>query len=327
MINFKETLNKELNHITPAQSSSQIVSKSKQKKPRISYIPRFAAAAIVLILLVGICFTPSNLNNPSNNGFIITAGAKELSSDAFAVINSDESNYIKFNFNYILNKKANSTDIAKKYLFYSFEKTLGLKIVGKDIDTITYKINNGSLSAYNYTPTDDGGSITQIKNTYSKLSTKFTINYDEQDNWTFAINSSHPNDDFYYRNTNYFVLADTGEVTTYKELKTEETPDPIAYGYKDDSTPLATLEEIEKLQAYISADNMTGFYNYQNSIFKRLIDEITIDVTVTKYDGSTETKKLQLCYTPIEVKSSDSANDNHSYTLSNGTISAKIIVE
>lgn len=326
MINFKETLNEELDHITSAHSVNHIISKSKQSKTHISYVPRFAAAAIVLILLVGICFFPFN-NKTQNNGFIITAGATEISEDSFVVISSDDSNYIKFNFNYVLDENSPSTDITKKYLFHSLEKALNLEITGKDIDTITYKINKGSLTAYNYASTEDGGSVTQIKNTYSERDTQFTINYDEQKNWTFAVNSSYPNNDFHFNTTNYFALAGTGEITTHEELKPEETASPIAYGYKDNSRSLATEKEIEMLQAYISANDMIGFYNYQNTIFKRIFDEITIDITITKHDGTTETQTLQLCYTPTEVTSLKSTSSKHSNTLSKGTLSAKIIAE
>ena len=69
---------------------------------------------------------------------------------------------------------------------------------------------------------------------------------------------------------------------------------------------------------------MVGFYNYQNQIFKRLVDGTTLDVTVTFKTGESVTKTLELMYTPKEVTDTEFYEDHPSNTLSNGNISARL---
>lgn len=112
---------------------------------------------------------------------------------------------------------------------------------------------------------------------------------------------------------------DTGEITqSYDD-------NWLVPGYKDDFT-LATDEEINNLKKYIKNDDMVGFYNYQNQIFKRLFEELTLDITVTLTNGETHTQTVEFLYTPKIIKDKDEIK-NHaalSWSSSSGTLSAKI---
>ncbi|MBQ8572526.1 MAG: hypothetical protein IJ451_03580 [Ruminococcus sp.] len=335
MISFKDDLNKELSNINCSAHSSQIIAKAttKPKRNPYAFIPRIAAAAIVLVLLAGICFAPS-LFGTKEQGFVIYAGAEELSSKYYVDLNSNDPNYIKFDFNQILDENAEPTDITRRYLFHSFEKKLDLTVKGENIKYITYKINKGSLTAVIRKNLGTDRSSLGITNSFGEDDSIIKIKYDDQKDTIFSFNFAVPKDNFFSGSPeHYSAIADTGEIVKVTDVVVlennifEARPEynAIAAGYKYDCVPLATEEEIEKLREYIYIDDMIGFYNYQNQIFKRIIDEITIDITITKTDDSTETKTLQLCYTPTEVTSAERANDNHSYTLSNGTLSAKLI--
>lgn len=333
MTNFKKAIDSELSTIRLAATEEEII-KTANRKPAFSpLLPRIAAAVLVLVLLCGICFMP-NLFGKDKNSFTIYAGAEELNDKYFVDLNSNDPNYIKFDFNQILDETAEPTDITRRYLFHSFEKKLDLKVVGEDIKDITYKINKGSLTAVIIKDLGTGHSEFGIKNSFGEDDSIIKIKYADQKDTIFSFNFAVPKDDMFSGTPeHYSAVADTGEIVKVKDVVIlennvfEALPEykAIAAGYKYDCVPLATEEEIEKLREYIYADDMIGFYNHQNQIFKRIIDEITIDITITKTDNSTETKTLQLCYTPIEVTSAERTNTNHSYTLSNGTLSAKLI--
>lgn len=334
MTDLKAKLDAEYCHINLNATEEEIIKKANHKTAYSPTLPRLVAAAIVLVLLAGICFAPYLFKNEENS-FIIYAGAEELSDKYFVDLNSNDPNYIKFDFNQILDENAEPTDITRRYLFHSFEKKLDLTVKGENIKYITYKINKGSLTA---TIRKDllgtGQSGLGIMNSFGEDDSIIKINYADQKDTTFSFNFAVPKDNFFSGSPeHYSAIADTGEIVKVNDVVIlennvfEALPEynAIAAGYKYDCTPLATEEEIEKLREYIYADDMIGFYNYQNQIFKRIIDEITIDITITKTDDSTETKTLQLCYTPTEVTSAERTNTNHSYTLSNGTLSAKLI--
>lgn len=335
MINFKDDLNKDLNHITCIASSKELIAKAKPNRTSAYIIPRLAAAIFVFVLLAGICFIP-NLFGKEENSFVIYAGAQELSDKYYVDLNSNDPNYIKFDFNQILDENSEPTDITKRYLFHSFEKKLDLKVEGKDIKCITYKINKGSLTAVILKTSDTKNSTLKFLNSCSDDSSIFTIKYDEQPSTTFSYNFAIPKDDFFQSSSvnNYSALAETGEIVRTTDLlkapnsntmKATADYDIIASGYKYNYTPLATEEEIENLRKLAKNNDMVGFYNYQNQVFKRIIDGTTIDITVEKNNGEKETKTLELCYTPTEITTADRTNENHSYTLSNGTLSSRLI--
>ena len=104
---------------------------------------------------------------------------------------------------------------------------------------------------------------------------------------------------------------------------------PVGTGYFTSAPTVVTAEEKEALKKYAEADDMRGFFNYQSRIFKRIIDEIEIDVTATFTDGTEVTKTLELFYTPIDITEREWHNDywytdHATYSYSRGTISAKI---
>ena len=331
MSKFKDNLNKELSYLKATETANDIINKAESKRKIITF-KRAVAMVAALVLVFTVIFIPSN---NSKSSFVIIANAEstadsatpdsdtatgdELNTESFVELKSEEPNYIYYNFNYILDENAEDTDLVRKYLFHSFNKYLNITVEGNDIETITYKINNGSLSSYTLTHVSDTQKTIHVKNTSSQMQTEMTIDYDKQDITSFKFNPVTSQDDFHC-NLDKFMVTDTGEVTNESFGSSI-----IGYGHKDNNT-LATREEIKMLRKYIKNDDMVGFYNYQNQIFKRLIDGITLDITVTKTNGKIETQTLEFLYTPDLIEELPEYNDaiEKNQTLSTGTLSARI---
>lgn len=343
MNEFKCRIDDELSSVTCDVSADIVIEKAEKSRKRIFTMPKVTAAAVALVLLAAAVFTPFYMNR--GGGFVIIANAQtvtdgetsgdEITDESYVELKSDDPNYIFYNFNYILDADAGDTDLVRKYLFHSFNKRLDIKIQGDNIETITYKINNGSLTSCTFSKTDDGGSILYLQD--AKTQSEIQISYDEQDKTSFLLNPIVSTTDVYNPAERYYALKNTGEIvkqgeTTDKvysyesgELLSFIPQETIGDGYMYDE-PLATEEEITKLREYIENDDMVGFHNYQNQIFKRILEEITIDITVTKTNGKTETKTLELCYTPDNITKipSYAYEDTQSITYSSGTLSAKV---
>lgn len=331
MSKFKDKIDSELRYLHTTDSASDIISKAESKTKIITF-KRAVAMVAALVLVFTVIFIPAKNNK---NSFIIIANAESTADDAtpdegkfsgdvlnteeFVEIYSNEPNYIQYNFNYILDENAEITDLDRRYLFHSFNKYLNITVEGDDIETITYKVNNGSLSGYTMLHSDRNVKKIHVKNTSADFETEMSINYDQQDKTQFRFNPITSTDDFH-------CDIPSAVVTDKGELITESTSDyVIGYGFIDDNT-LATEEEIKTLRQYIKADDMVGFYNYQNQIFKRLIDGIALDITVTKSNGKTETQTLEFLYTPDVLEELPKYTDatEKQQTLSTGTLSAKI---
>lgn len=331
MSKFKDKIDKELSYIKATNKASDIIAKVESKNNVIPF-KRVVAMVAALVLVFTVIFIPAKNNkssfmiiaNAESSADSATSDSKEITGDIlntenFVEIESDEPNYIYYNFNYVLDENAESTDLVKKYLFHSFNKHLNISVDGENIETITYKINKGSLSSYTMTCNNPTQKIIHVKNTSAQMQTEMSIDYEVQDITSFKFNPVTSQDDFHC-NLAQFMVTDTGEITR----ETSNTS-IIGYGHKDDNT-LATEEEIETLRQYIKNDDMVGFYNYQNQIFKRLIDSITLDITITKTNGKKETQTLEFLYTPDVLKELPKYNDaiEKQQTLSTGTLSAKI---
>ena len=331
MSKFKESLDMELSFLQSDMTADDIMSKASKSKKIITFKKAVLIAASFILVLT-MTFVPFRNNKSS---FVIIANAEatadsatpdfgkitgdELNTETFVEIKSNEPNYIHYNLNYILDKNAEPTDLAKRYLFHSFNKSLNIVIEGEDIEKITYKINNGSLSSYTMLHADRNVKKIKVSNTSADFGSELTINYNQQSVTYFRFNPVISTDTF-HNNLSSHLITDTGEIISGPSFSTI-----IGYCYEDDTT-LATDNEIETLKQYIAKDDMVGFYNYQNQIFKRLIDGITLDVTVTKTNGKTETQTLEFLYTPDELKELPDNNEaiEKNQTLSTGTLSARI---
>jgi len=336
MINFKNDLDKELSNINYPLTSEAIISKAKKKPTSLFTLPRVVAAAVVLIMLVGMCFVP-NLFHSDDSSFIIVANAQALDNDGiasaeeittneFVELKSVGNTAVFYDFNRILNENADGNNLVQKYLFHSFAKLLHIDVVGENIETISYKLNKGVLCAASV-PQEDRYQYLTFD--YDKAITEYTIDYDNQANYQIAFNPVNMVGSDY---DTVFVIKEYDE---NKEIKTveyvNEYPDSangieeLGRGFKSSAPTIVTDEEIETLKTYIKSEDMVGFFNYQNKIFERIINETTLDITVTKTDGSAETKTLQLRYNPVVITESDNYLDNQILTPSEGTISAKLM--
>ncbi len=343
MSKFKDKLNLELSNIKAPDSAQNIIDKAERKTYLLTF-SKAIAAVLALALVLTAVFIPSK-----DNGFTIIANAHStadqatpdsnkitgvaLNTEKFVELKSDEPNYIFYNFNYILDDNADDADLVKKYLFHSFNKQLNISVEGDDIETITYKINNGSLSTCTFEEIDDLTKQYRIDNTNGDSQSEITIPYNKQKDTYFDFNPLISTNSFHNAGKHYFV-EDTGALTVESgdvvysesgEVLAYYPKSIIGYGYRDDFT-LATEEEIKTLREYIKKDDMVGFYNYQNQIFKRLIDGITLDITVTKINGDTETQTVEFMYTPDVIEKLPDNNDSTEkhQSLSTGTLSARI---
>ena len=329
MSRFKDEINKDLEYMKCSDNANDIIKASCNKNKIITFPKVAAVAAVIALIFSMILIAPNNTAPDNKNSFTIIANAKsssedsvageKLNTESFVELKSEEPNYIFYNFNYILDENAEDTELVKKYLFHSFNKHLNIQVKGDNIDSITYRINKGSLSSYTMTNIDNTGKTLIVKNTTAKTKSEISMNYNDQSITSFRFNPVASTDDFHYHNKKYYAL-DSGKVV---DVQTDSNT--IGYGYKDNNS-LATESEINKLKDYIKSNDMIGFYNYQNQVFKRIIDDITLDVIVTMNDGETQTKTIEFLYTPDIVEELPKYNDaiEKGQTLSTGTISARI---
>lgn len=346
MSKFKDELNKELSFLQSDMTVDDIIKKAEKTKKVISFKKATLIAASFLLVLTMI-FMPFQ---DTKSSFVIIANAEatpdsatpdqggitgdELNKESFVEIKSDEPNFIEYNFNYVLDETADTTNVAQKYLFYSFNKEMKIAIEGNDIDTVTYRISNGSLGCCVKNNSNTNGiDIISSDNPNEHYMTNFTIGYNEYEYISFAFEPLKRS----FLKENRYNLLSTGELTnkgvelTSEVLTSGDYIKPIATGVKENKS-LATKREIEKLKEFAKNDDMVGFYNYQNQIFKRLIDGITLDITITKTDGKKETQTLEFLYTPDEI-TEETLNANSDFkgsflytmlTPSTGTLSARI---
>lgn len=338
MSKFKDNLDMELSFLQSDMTADDIISKASKTKKVISF-KKATLIAASLILVLTMIFIPLQNNKSS---FVIIANAEtidstgdELNTDNFIEINGISENYIKYNFCYILDKNSSDTELYKKYLFHSFDKILDIKIKGNDIEKITYKMNNGSLTTFTSKQIDESNTQYNLNNSNSISQTQITIDYDDQDNTSFYINPICSSVNQYYNeNEMLFSLKGTGEIVDSSvDAIVNENGEIIDFasreingsGYIDEKT-LATKEEIQKLREYIENDDMVGFHNYQNLIFKRIIENMTLDVTIEKTNGKTETKTIEFLYTTDEFKESKLFyyDITQTISMSSGTLSARI---
>ncbi len=350
MTDLKAKLDADLSHLNLNVSEEDIIIKATRKPVKKYTFTGLIAATLAVVIIAGIFLIPNLFDTGSKYSFTVYAGAEELNDKKFVVISEDDENFIHFDFSKILDENANAEDITRRYLFHSFEKRFKLKIEGESIYNVTYYISDGTLMCYEksyYTNSDEYYGVsfwdTYTKNGVQKNS--IYLGYDRQDNVTFSLNPSEPVNNTIRMHYDleklppYIALPETGEILTDENFD-PYFPDqihvnaealgytPIAYGFKSDSESFATEEEIAKLTEYAKANDMVNFYNFQNQIFKRVIDEIELHVFVWTNEARTEYEAvvIKLNYNPIEVTEADlkTANPNHSYSLSKGTLSAKL---
>ena len=311
------------------------------------------AACLVLVMLAGICFIPSLIPHKEHNFIIVAnaqtldeaglASADEITKDAFVELKNLCGNIVYFDFNNKFSTDARDIDLVKTYLFQSFATNLSINVVGEDIETITYKPNRGAMSL-SYGDGEETEELIELRNhivgfSYKYSEPEYTVNYDEQKYVSISFNPVYDENAEYEHVTKSFSYKDPKDNTTHGYLLTDnlafsEDSDSlgaqygwvssIGSGYRTNAVSAVTAEEKETLESYINADDMVGFFNYQNQIFKRLVDGTTVDVTVKFTSGETLTKTLELTYTPIEVTEVDNYLHNQFNTYSDGHISAKL---
>lgn len=322
-------------------------------KPKKVKHTALIAACLVLVILAGIIFIPHLLPHKEHSFIIVAnaqsldekgiASADEITKDAFVEFENLCGNMVFFDFNNKLNTNAREIDLVKTYLFQSFATNLSINVVGEDIETITYKPNRGAISLAVGNQDETEEMVYDRNHTvlfgYNASSPEYTINYDEHKYSQIAFNPVYDENAEYEFVSKAFSYKDPKDNVQGGYLRTDnlafsEDSDALGnqygwvsilgFGYRTNAASVVTAEEKKTLESYINADDMVGFFNFQNQIFKRLVDGTTIDVTVTFTSGETVTKTLELTYTPAEVTDAEYNINKQSNTPSNGTVSAKL---
>lgn len=326
-------------------------------KPKKIKHTALIAACLVLVILAGIVFIPSLLPHKEHS-FIIVANAQTLDEEGIASadeINYDffvkcaeikSSNQIDFDFDEILYTGATEYDLVKRYLFHSIQTRLDLSVKGEHIKKVTYEVSKGGLGLL-YHEGDLSKApenfITSWYFSYESAKTKQTIKYKDQYRTTIGYSTVFdPNVKYeeitkyvsspdpvamqhhYYLETDEYVYSEN-----YDELKQYGRVETLGYGYRTPTPTEVTDEEKAKLTEYAAADDMRGFFNYQNEIFKRILEDVEIYVTATFTDGTKQTKTLELQYTPDYITEQDWNNDhwylhNQWNSYSRGDICARL---
>ncbi|MBR3988313.1 MAG: hypothetical protein IKK10_03315 [Clostridia bacterium] len=350
MTDLKAKLDADLSYLNINSTEEDIIEKANRKPIKKYTRTSLIAAALVIVITAGIFCIPNLFDTGSKYGFTVYAGDNELSDKKFVVISEDDETFIHFDFNKILDKNADADDITRRYLVHSFEKRFKLKIEGDSIYNVSYRINNGTLMCYEktyYTNSDEYYGVS-FNSTYTKngvYKNSIYLGYDRQDNYTFSLTPREPVNNTVRMSYDleklppYIALPETGEILTDENFD-PYFPDrihvdaealgytPVAYGFMSDEESFATDEEIAQLTEYAKVNDMVSFYNYQNRIFKRVIDETELHIFVWTNEARSEYEPvvIEFKYNPVEVTETDlkNANPNHSYSLSKGTLSAKL---
>lgn len=317
-------------------------------KPNKLRFTAIAAACLVLVIMAGVIFVPHLFPANAGSGFIIVANAQtldeagtasgdEITTDNQVILENVSRNYITYDFDEILYEDAYGYDVAKKYLFHSFSTNLNINVVGEDIKSITYDFNKGAFNAV-ISPIEYSDDVKKdnFLFTYSHCLPRYTFNCKENEIIILCFNPVYNPDATYKLSRMYYSSPDdivrcyhTFLPTTnyvysesYEELvSTYGWAQDLCFGYRSSDPSVVTDEEKATLKAYAEADDMISFFNYQNQIFKRLVDGTEIDITVTYNSGDYETKTLVLTYNPIEVTDIEWYTDNPANFIT-GNISA-----
>ncbi|MBQ8795533.1 MAG: hypothetical protein IJZ54_03820 [Clostridia bacterium] len=324
------------------------------KKPKKFRHTALIAACLVLVMLAGIIFVPAifgdrevdfiivaNAQPLSEGGF---ASADEITPDFFVDIENTCGNLVSFDLDEVLYEDAKPYNYVQKYAFLSLVTNLNINVKGEDIKTVTYKFSKGAFCPTNYSAYGGDPDIEEkvyrtIFFGYDLARTEFTYDYEKMPLILLGYSPVYTEGATYEGETLYFssplevaqshhgfgctesYVYSTNEQELIEEYGWARVTN---HGVHCSAPSVVTEEEKAVLREYAKADDMIGFFNYQNLIFKRLIDGTTIDITVTNKWGNSATKTLELIYTPKEVTDVEFYTDRQIDTLSNGTISARL---
>lgn len=319
-------------------------------KPKKIKHTALIAACLVLVILAGVIFVPHLFPTQNTSGFIIVANAKsldetglasadEITKEYYVELENPTGNVVFFDYDEILNPDAPGYNLTQRYLFQSFATNLNINVVGEDIKTITYKFNKGAITPV-CTPIEhiEDGKDNMVFS-YGFCCTEVTFDKKPDEIFILGFNPVYNPDATYELSRMYYSSPDAIVKYHHSFLETRNYvfsenygeleaqygwEKSLSYGYRSSDPPLANEEEINTLRELSQADDMLGFFNYQNQIFKRLVDGTTIDITVTYNSGASETKTIELIYTPIEATDIEWYSKEPANTNSNGIISARL---
>ena len=306
----------------------QAESKAVKAVPVIKYRYWTKAIAVVLSLAIigGVFYFLGGINH---NSFIMTANASEIS-EAEVVIESDYVAGMKVN---CLERKTLPEYADEEYITDWIEhiSISDLSITGENIDTITFKANKNlihftlfPMGEYafeskfdeNNKPIRDNAFVEAVEKTYEEILPLTNSNFNEKEEETNSlIVQGKRCDGFTYKNPD----ATEGEQTISFGsnvtlcLETDRFHDEVQKEYMDimqecEDSYNATIKEYVELEngmgQYILTDEEVAILQkqqeYRGKLLKRLMDGVSIDVTVKFKNGSQQTKTLELKYKRLE---------------------------
>ena len=320
----------------------------KPRKTKLRY-PAVIAACLAIFIIAGICLVPHFLpTSDTEDSFIIVANAHaldgsgtatgdEITTDSMVTFDNPSENFMYFDFDEILCEDAYGYDITKRYLPQSFCTNLNVNVVGENIKDVKYKCNKGAFNAVILSTMYADEMYNRDYFYYELAKTEYTYHPKENKIFMMCFNPVYNSEAtydwvrLYYSSPDDIVLSHHSFIPTDEYIFSEDYDElcdtygwarDICFGYRSSDPTVITQEERATLKAYAEADDMISFLNYQNQIFKRLVDGTEIEITVTYNSGKQETKTLVLTYTPTEITDSQWYEDTPSNTYSNGNISA-----
>ena len=306
----------------------QAESKAVKAVPVIKYRYWTKTIAVVLSLAIigGVFYFLGGINH---NSFIMTANASEIS-EAEVIIESDYVAGMKVN---CLERKALSEYADEEYITDWIEhiSISDLSITGENIDTITFKANKAlthftlfPMGEYafesqfdeNNKPIRDNAFVEAVEKTYEEILPLTNSNFNEKEEETNSlIVQGKRCDSFTYKNPDTTEGKQTisfGSNVTLC-LETDRFHDEVQKEYMDimqecEDSYNATIKEYVELEngmgQYILTDEEIAILQkqqeYRGKLLKRLMDGVSIDVTVKFKNGSQQTKTLELKYKSLE---------------------------
>lgn len=306
----------------------QAESKDVKVVPIIKYRYWTKAIAVVLSLAIigGVFYFLGGINH---NSFIMTANASEIS-EAEVTIESDYVAGMKVN---CLERKTLSEYADEEYITDWIEhiSISDLSITGENIDTITFNANKNlthftvfPMGEYaieseldeNNKPITDAEFIKAVEKTYDKVLPFTQSNFKEkQEETNSLIVQGKRCDGFTYKNYDTPEGEQTISFGTNVTLclETDRFHDEVQDEYMDimqecEDSYNATTKDYEELEDGTSRHTLTDEevalvqkqQEYRGKLLQRLIDGVTIDITVKFKNGSQQTKTLELKYKSLE---------------------------
>ncbi|MCH5297078.1 MAG: hypothetical protein J1E85_05360 [Ruminococcus sp.] len=278
---------------------------SKKIKLNYSVWIKSVAAALVVAMIFGGVFVYTNSIN-AKNSFVVVASAAELPeselNDAIVGAFSDggRAEFAMYDFDYVdVNNPLYSTHLLNeqgKIDYFNFFNLSELNIVGKNIESVTFKANKKftyfSIEPYYHAEK----SLEEILSMFTNCDTLSNSQYDK--NAGDGFNGYC--DSFTYKNPDISNEEQTLELGGYISFvvesdRTDEEIDEYVKKIEEVYSAYKTVDTPdETTSAKMNEELMNEITKSVGEIDKKTLHGATIDITVNFADGSSQTKVLNV---------------------------------